>query len=104
MDNINTEEYGLFIDLDLTLENLDKLKKLNKELEKFKNGLLIFDLVDFETYPVIYRKKTISAHDLPEIILNLNETIKKNDFKKLSITTVDSYLFINNNILIFKIT
>ena len=29
MDNINTEEYGLFIDLDLTLENLDKLKLIS---------------------------------------------------------------------------
>ncbi len=98
------EEYNLslFIDLDIEMTDLDKLHKLNTELKKFKNGLLIFDLVGFETYPIIYRKKFISSYDLPDLINDINDRLKNLDLKYNNIKSVDSYLLLNN-ILIFKL-
>jgi hypothetical protein len=96
---------GLFIDLNISIDKLELLNKLHKEVDKFRNGLLIFDLIGFEIFPIIYRKKIISAYDLPEIILTLNENLKKQNLeKKTSITGIDSYLLLNNNLLIFRLS
>ena len=105
-DNMETIDIGLFIQLDININDIEDLHKLNKEISNFNNGLLIFDLIGFNTYPVIYRKKSLSAYDLPDIINELNTNLKKEEYTldKLTITNINSYLYLGNNILIFKMS
>ena len=83
------------IDLNISFDSLNKLEKI--DISKFTNGLVIVDIIEGNIFPIIYRYKQLAMSDLFEIF----EKLSLHYHHKLK--TIQSYNFINNNLLYFKV-
>ena len=112
MEMNETTETASFVELDLNLnifniininlddQGLEKLDKLN--FNKFENGVVIFDLLGYEMYPILYLKKTFNSDILKYLIKEINEKIRTQHLNE-ELTILHSYVLVSTNVLVFKL-
>jgi hypothetical protein len=84
---------------------LDKIIKLSKlDINNFKNGLVIIELLNTEVFPIVFRHKILTHEDLINNVQQVIENIKSHvDIYVNNYTTIVSWKYINNNLIILRI-